>query len=87
MQLSDPTATEVTLTDLQCNTNYTITVVATAGEHRMEGVVFLSLQGILIECLLTNTLDIHYDVINGAYVLSQTGRLYENSTIRYDDKL
>ena len=38
LQLSDPAATEATLTDLQCNTNYTITVVATAGEHRREGV-------------------------------------------------
>ena len=34
LQLSDPAATEATLTDLQCNTSYTITVVATAGEHR-----------------------------------------------------
>ena len=51
LQLSDPAATEATLTDLQCNTNYTITVVATAGEHRREGVAFLPLtlqiQGIL----------------------------------------
>ena len=49
LQLSDPAATETTLTDLQCNTNYTITVVATAGEHRREGVamtVNLPLQGI-----------------------------------------
>ena len=38
LQLSDPAATEATLTDLQCNTSYTITVVATAGEHRREGV-------------------------------------------------
>ena len=35
-QLSDPAATETTLTGLQCNTTYTITVVATAGEHRKE---------------------------------------------------
>ena len=47
LQLSDPAATEVTLTDLQCNTNYTITVVATAGAHRRESVArtVLSLQG------------------------------------------
>ena len=44
LQLSDPATTEATLTDLQCNTNYTITVVATAGEHRREGVALL-LQG------------------------------------------
>ena len=41
-------ATEATLTDLQCNSNYTIAVVATAGEHRREGVAFLPQQGILI---------------------------------------
>ena len=42
LQLNDTSATEATLTDLQCNTNYTITVVATAGEHRRES---LTLQG------------------------------------------
>ena len=49
LQLSDPAATEATLTDLQCNTNYPITVVATAGEQRRESVamtVYLLLQGI-----------------------------------------
>ena len=40
LQLSDPAATETTLTDLQCNTNYTVTVIATAGEHRRESVAF-----------------------------------------------
>ena len=39
LQLSDPAATEATLTDLENHTCYTITVVATAGEHRREGVV------------------------------------------------
>ena len=51
LQLSDPAAAEATLTNLQCNTNYTITVVATAGEHRRESVawtVLLPQQGILI---------------------------------------
>ena len=38
LQLRDPAATEIILTDLQCNTHYTITVVATAGEHRRESV-------------------------------------------------
>ena len=49
LQLSNPAATEATLTDLQCNISYSITVVATAGEHRREGVamtVYLPLQGI-----------------------------------------
>ena len=50
LQLSDPAATLATLTDLQCNTNYTVTVVATAGEHRREGVAFFALQGILNAC-------------------------------------
>ena len=45
LQLSDPAATETTLTDLQCNSNYTITVVTTAGEHGREGVAFFLLQG------------------------------------------
>ena len=44
LQLSDPAATETSLTGLQNNT--CITVVATAGEHRRKGVAFLSLQGI-----------------------------------------
>ena len=42
LQLSDPAATEAILTGLQNNRCYTITVVATAGEHRREGV---TLQG------------------------------------------
>ena len=50
LQLSDPAATEVTLTGLQNNKCYTITVVATAGEHKREGVartVLFPQQGIL----------------------------------------
>ena len=57
LQLSDPAANETTLTGLQCNTTYTITVVATAGEHRKERTVLVSLQGILnirSLCLLQN---------------------------------
>jgi len=42
LQLSDPAANKTTLTDLQCSTSYTITVVATAGVHRREG----AMQGI-----------------------------------------
>ena len=47
LQLRDPAANETVLTGLQCNTRYTITVVATAGEHRRESVMFLPLRGIL----------------------------------------
>ena len=50
LQLSNPTATETTLTDLQNNTCYTITVVATAGGYRKEGVTFIQQQGILYSC-------------------------------------
>ena len=39
LQLSNPGATETTLTGLQNNTCYTITVVATAEEHKREGVL------------------------------------------------
>ena len=49
LQLSNKAATEATLSGLQCNTNYTITVVATAGQHRRESVattVYLPLQGV-----------------------------------------
>ena len=49
LQLRDPAATETILTGLQCNTRYTITVVATAGEHRRESAamtVLLPLLGI-----------------------------------------
>ena len=55
LQLSNPAATEATLTGLQCNTSYVITVVATAGEHRRESVAFLPLEGIVkteVLCLL-----------------------------------
>ena len=45
LQLSDPAATEATLTGLQCNTNYTITVTATAGEHRRERTAVFPAQG------------------------------------------
>ena len=47
LQLRDPAATETILTGLQCNTSYTITVAATAGDHSVAMMVFLPLQGIL----------------------------------------
>ena len=48
LQLTHPAAMETILTDLQNNTCYTITVVATAGGYRRESVartVLFSLQG------------------------------------------
>ena len=59
LQLRDPAATEAILTDLQCSTNYTITVVATAGEYRREGVAFFLLQG--MQC--TEACSYQYTVI------------------------
>ena len=47
LQLSDPAATGATLTGLQCNTSYTITVVAAAGVHRSKGLTSPPLQGIV----------------------------------------
>ena len=58
LQLSDPAATEAILTDLQCNTNYIITVVATAGAHRREESVFLRLQG-------KAQTHVHSNIVNG----------------------
>ena len=58
LQLSNPAANETILTDLQCNTNYTITVVATAGEHRREGVASILLQGEL-QCVSAVFLLLH----------------------------
>ena len=47
LPLSDPAATEATLVDLHCNKSYTITVVATAGVHRREGMVLFTPPGTL----------------------------------------
>ena len=54
LQLSDPAATETTLTDLQNNTNYTITVVATAGEHRRESVARTCAVHLPQQCILNS---------------------------------
>ena len=67
LQLSDPAANETTLTDLQCNTNYTVTVVATAGEYRREGVASIVLQGKL-QCVSINLWHLHFSIAQ-VYVL------------------
>ena len=73
LQLSNPGATEATLTDLQCNTNYTITVEATAGEHRSKSVamtVNLPLQGIPQHAVhLCNLLYTLYEVTFESHIL------------------
>ena len=59
LQLSDPAVTETTLAGLQNDRCYTITEVATAGEHKREGVVrrvLLPQQGIL------NSWDFSYSI-------------------------
>ena len=48
LQLRDPAATETILTGLQSNTCYTITVVATAGEHRTESVTIVLLLSLVL---------------------------------------
>jgi len=53
LQLSDPAATETILTGFQCNTSYTITVVATAGEHRRESVAMAILLPVVLQGMST----------------------------------
>ena len=55
MQLRDPAATETILTGLQCNTHYTITVVATAGEHRKESIITTVLLPVVLQGMSTIT--------------------------------
>ena len=59
LKLSNPAATAATLTDLQCNISYTIIVVATAGEHKTEGVApFSTLQGNHIILMFTTCMEV-----------------------------
>ena len=55
LQLRDPAANEtiLTSTDLQCNTRYTITVVATAGEHRRESAAMTVLLALVLQGIYT----------------------------------
>ena len=69
LQLSDPAATEATLTNLQCNTNYTITVMATAGEHRRKSIartVYLPLPGIA-QHVCTSVQIVYFGLLNIIY--------------------
>ena len=52
LQLRDPAA-ETILTGLQSNTCYTITVVATAGEHRRENVLMAVLLPLVLQGMTT----------------------------------
>ena len=54
LQLRDPAATETILTDLQCNTCYTITVVTTAGEHRRESAAMTVLLPLVLQGIYYN---------------------------------
>jgi len=53
MQLRDPAATETILTDIHPSTCYTITVVATAGEHRRESVTMAVLLPLVLQGMNT----------------------------------
>ena len=53
LQLRDPSATQTILTGLQSNTCYTITVVATAGEHRRENVLMAVLLPLVLQGMAT----------------------------------
>jgi len=53
LQLRDPAATETILTGLQSNTCYTITVVATAGEHRRDSVLMAILLPVVLQGMST----------------------------------
>ena len=53
LQLEDPTGTDIILTGLQSNTCYTITVVATAGEHRRESVIMAVLLPVVLRGMST----------------------------------
>ena len=52
LQLSDPAATEATLTDLQCSTNYTISVHTSSGSTDIRSAprtVLLPARGIVLQ--------------------------------------
>ena len=72
LQLSDPAANETTLTDLQCSTNYTITVVATAEEYRREGVTSIVLQGITFVCIYLISLRRYMQMVSFSITISIT---------------
>jgi len=55
LQLRDPAATETILTGIQSNTCYTITVVATAGEHRKESIITAVLLPVVLQGMSTIT--------------------------------
>ena len=55
LQLRDPAATETILTGIQPNTCYTITVVATAGEHRKESIIAAVLLPVVLQGMSTIT--------------------------------
>ena len=92
LQLSDPAATGATLTDLQCNTSYTINVVATAGEYRRASVamtVFVPLQGIsqhactyTLICSLENT---HLSILDIPTPFGVKAEVIKNECIHSND--
>ena len=53
LQLKNSSATETILPDVQPNTHYTITVVATAGEHRRESVTMAVLLPLVLQGMIS----------------------------------
>ena len=90
LQLSDPAAAEttLTLTDLQCNTSYTITVVATAGEYWRESVamtVFVPLQGISQHaCTLCSSENTHLSILDIPTPFGVKAEVIKNECIGFE---
>ena len=92
LQLRDPAATKTTLTDLQCNTSYTITVVATAGEYRRASVamtVFVPLQGIsqhaCMYTLICSSENTHLSILDIPTLFGVKAEVIKNECIHSSD--
>ena len=77
LQLRFPESTETILTGLQCNTCYTITVVATAGEHSRESVTTAVLLPQVLQGMTSTLLVMlmHYTYNFGLYHALQDHRI------------
>ena len=71
LQLRDPAATETILTGIQSNTCYTITVVATAGEHRRESVITAVLLPVVLQGMSTITVCVLGMIMNSMCLYTQ----------------
>ena len=79
LQLRDPAATETILTDLQSNTCYTITVVATAGKHRREIVKMMAIDDASLGVLDSNQVQVFVGgQVTILYIGNYFRKCYEN---------